>query len=323
MTSSLSTLTYMMDSVNTSQHTSGENQKEHVKTWSPVKTWFVMALCPLLLSFWSCTEQKSKGTVVARVGNQVLTLEEISMLTSPVGNVPVSFEDKREFIQQWIDTEILYREALREKLHKEPKIKRAIRQMEKELLAAELMERRIGSEMAIADRQIEEYYQTHKNDYILTKPLRRARHILVDSREQASRVRTRLQDGEPFDSLVVELSMDPATNATSGDLGLFSEYDVTPEIANAAFALNVDDISEPIRTEWGYHILQVTDIKPEGSLMPLSEVKGDIANKIFATRQRLAFDSLMKELKQHEEIEIHWDLIQSQSTPDIPDEREN
>ena len=104
MTSLSSPLTYMRDIVNTSQHTFGEKQKEHVKPWPPVKTWLVMALCPLLLSLWSCTEQKSKGPIVARVGDQVLTLEEISMLTSPVGNGPVSFEDKREFIQQWIDT---------------------------------------------------------------------------------------------------------------------------------------------------------------------------------------------------------------------------
>ena len=283
---------------------------------TPVRTLFAAVVCALLVGFCSCTERGSEETVVARVGDQVLTVEEISLLTSPGGNVSVSFEEKREFIQQWIDTEILYRQAVRENLPKDPLIERAIRQMEKELLAAELMERRIGSEMAIPDKQIEAYYLNHKDDYILTKPLRQARHILVDSREEASRIRTRLLNDEPFESLVVEVSMDSATHATGGDLGLFSEYDMTPEITNAAFALQVDDISEPIRTEWGYHILQVTDIKPVGGMLPLSEVKGEIANTIFASKQRLAFDALMKELREHEEIEVYWDHIQQESYPD-------
>jgi peptidyl-prolyl cis-trans isomerase C len=284
------------------------------------KAWSVAAVGLLLLSFCGCTDRGSKGTVVAKVGDQVLTLEEIAVLTSPEGEVPVSFEDRREFIQQWIDTEVLYREALREKLHTDPKIKQALQQMEKELLAAELMERRIGNEMAISDREIEEYYQSHQDEYLLTQPLRQARHILLNSREQAEQARSRALRGEPFESLVVEMSIDSATHATGGDLGLFSQDDMVPEIAAVAFALEVNAISEPIQTEWGYHILQVTDAKPEGSVLPLGQVKGDIANKIFTTRQRLAFDSLMKELKQNEDIEVYWNLIQSDRSPDQPDQ---
>lgn len=256
--------------------------------------------------------------MVARVGDQVLTLEEIADLTSPRDDRQVSAEAKREFVRQWIDTEVLYQEALREKLHKDNGMKRAIRQMEKELLAAELMERRVGRGMAIAQKEIEKYYDEHMDEFMLTKPHVRARHILVDSMEKARHVRKKLQEGEPFDSVVVDMSIDSETHLAGGDLGMFSEDDVAPEIARAAFSLEVDEPSEPVHTEWGYHIIQVTDRKPEGSAIPLEEVKEEIANKIFATKQRIAFDKLMKELKENEDIEVNWDRILSNPSVDEP-----
>ena len=272
----------------------------------------------ILFGSFGCTGQSQRENVVARVGNQVLTLEEIDVLTSSRNDSPVSAEAKREFIRQWVDTQVLYREALRENLHKDKKFRRAINQMKKELLVAELMERRIGSEMAIANWEIEKYYEDHRSEFVLTKPLVRARHILVNSIEKASQVRNRLVQGEAFDALVTETSIDTATHETGGDLGTFFEDDVAPEIASAAFSLQIDEISEPVQTEWGYHIIQVTDMKPEGSLLPFDEVKEEIANKIFNSKQRLAFDRLIKELKENEDIEIHWNLIIADTSANEP-----
>ncbi|MFQ6091280.1 MAG: peptidylprolyl isomerase [bacterium] len=283
-----------------------------LRVWSTLRVhngiWFAL----ILLGAIGCPGRTQKETVVARVGNQVLTLEEIAVFTSSGKGGPVPGEAKREFVRQWIDTEVLYREALREKLHKDRRIRGVIRQMEKELLAAELMERRVGSQMALAEREIEDYYIDHRDEFILTEPRIRARHILVDSEEKAKQVRDRLQKGESFEDLVRETSLDTATIAAGGDLGMISEDDVVPAIGNVAFLLEVDEISEPIRTEWGYHIIQVTDVKPAGSMMALGEVREEIANRIFASKQRLAFDRLMKELKENEQIEVNWDLIESE-----------
>lgn len=268
----------------------------------------------VFLCLLGCSDQSQRGTVVARVGDKALTLEEIAVLTSSREDRPVSAEAKRELVHQWIDTEVLYRQALREKLHKDKRIARAIQQMEKELLAAELMERRVGSQMAIADKEIENYYADHRDEFVLTKSLVRARHILLDTEEKAKQIRNRLRRGESFEALVNEASLDTANLTTGGDLGTFSEDDVVPEIATVAFTLEIDEISEPIRTDWGYHIIQVTDVKPEGSTMAFEEVREEIANKIFATKQRLAFDRLMKELKENEQIEVYWDLITSKNS---------
>ncbi|UCE17831.1 MAG: peptidylprolyl isomerase [Gemmatimonadota bacterium] len=259
-----------------------------------------------------CSGQNKKGTVVARVGNQTLYLEDIEALTSSEEE-RASAVAKREFVRQWIDTEVLYRQALRENLHQDIRLKRVIEQMEKELLAAELMEKRVGSQMAITNSEIEEYYLQHRDEFILVKPRLRARHILVNSREKATEIRNRLVNGEPFEELVRENTLDTETIDTDGDLGLFFRNEADPAIAEVAFSMEVGEFSPPVQTERGYHIIQVTTIQEEGTTLTLDEVWDEIANKIFTSKQRHAFDMLMKELKEHEQIEIYWDLIDSQN----------
>ena len=269
---------------------------------------FCLVLILLFITL-GCNGQNQKSTVVARVGNQELTLEEVSVFTS-TEEEQTSDVAKREFVRQWIDTEVLYRQALREDLHKNVRLKRVMKQMEKELLAAELMERRVGSQMAIANSEIEQYYLEHQDEFILAKPRVRARHILVDSLEKALDIRRRLVNGASFGELVRENTLDTETIVTDGDLGTFSEHEVDPTIAEAAFTMEVGDFSEPLQTEWGYHIIQVTNKQPEGTTLTLEEVRDEIANKIFASKQRLAFDMLMKELKEQEKIEVYWDRIE-------------
>ena len=266
-----------------------------------------LALFILIITI-GCSGQNQDSPVVARVGNQTLTLGEIAVLTSPQEEHSSAVEE-REFVRQWIDTEVLYRQALRENLHKDPRLKRVIKQMEKELLAAELMERRMGSQMAIANSEIEEYYVEHRDEFILTRPRVQARHILVESGEKALEIRDRIINGEPFEELVRENTLDTETIITGGDLGLFAENEIDPAIAEAAFSLEEGELSQPVRSDWGYHIIQVTHVQPEGTTLDLDEVRDEIANKIFFSKQRLAFDLLMKELKEDERIEVFWDLI--------------
>lgn len=85
----------------------------------------------------------------------------------------------------------------------------------------------------------------------------RARHILVDTEEEANQIEESLKQGENFIELAQRFSKDTSTKDSGGDLGWFSEGEMVKEFNDAAFKLNVGQISDPIKTDYGYHIIQV------------------------------------------------------------------
>ena len=83
-----------------------------------------------------------------------------------------------------------------------------------------------------------------------------ARHILVETEDEAKTIEARLKKGEDFAELAKELSKDTGSGANGGDLGWFGRGAMVPEFEKVAFALEVGEISEPIQSQFGYHIIQ-------------------------------------------------------------------
>ena len=89
---------------------------------------------------------------------------------------------------------------------------------------------------------------------------RRVRHVLVDSQEAASAARERLAGGESWEAVAAEVSQDPGTRTRGGDLGFLTEGATIPAFDQAVFSLPVNELSQPVQTQVGYHIIQVTEI---------------------------------------------------------------
>jgi peptidyl-prolyl cis-trans isomerase D len=123
---------------------------------------------------------------------------------------------------------------------------------------------------------------------------RRARHILVtagadaneetaaEARARIEEIRDRILAGEDFAALAEELSDDPGSAAQGGDLGLFGRGLMDPAFDQAVFALIEGELSEPIRTQFGYHLIEVTEIQP-GSVKPFEEVRDRLLEEVAKT----------------------------------------
>lgn len=123
-----------------------------------------------------------------------------------------------------------------------------------------------------------------------------ARHILVETEEEAQAVLARLEEGEDFAALAEELSTDESNKEEGGDLGWFPRGMMVPEFEEAAFALQPGEISDIVQTSFGYHIILVEERDPERELEPY----------FLEQRRASTLSDWLEEQRQSEAVERHW-----------------
>jgi foldase protein PrsA len=145
-----------------------------------------------------------------------------------------------------------------------------------------LQEKAAMQDVKVTDKELQDYYNNYKPDI-------QARHILVADEATANDVKKQLDAGAKFEDLAKKYSTDTATKDNGGDLGWFGTGKMDPDFEKAAFALKVNEISAPVKTQYGYHIIQKTGEKPKKSFNAMkkdiitavkqSKLTNDIINK--------------------------------------------
>ncbi|THF68515.1 MAG: parvulin peptidyl-prolyl isomerase [Methylophaga nitratireducenticrescens] len=138
----------------------------------------------------------------------------------------------------------------------------------------------ITSQMEVSDEQLQQYFIDNKIQFVGPE-LRTASHILINDNDEAEQIlaeiQAKLDEGESFAELAKTYSIDVGSAASGGDLGPIQRDVMEPTFEAAVFALeNVGDISEPVKTEFGYHIIQLTDID-QSSNVEFADVKDEVA----------------------------------------------
>ncbi|MDA8083467.1 MAG: peptidylprolyl isomerase [Nitrospiraceae bacterium] len=159
----------------------------------------------------------------------------------------------------------------------------------------------------VTDQEVKDYYEKHKQDFSTTSQIR-ASHILVKTEAEANAVLERLKKGEKFEDLARKLSIDKGSAKNGGDLGYFTRGQMVPEFEKAAAALKVGEISRPVKTSFGYHIIKVTD-KKAGPVIEFDRIKDLISQKLSGERQKEAFDKYVAGLKKNYTVEIMKDAL--------------
>ena len=137
-----------------------------------------------------------------------------------------------------------------------------------------------------------------------------APEVVKQKEEAAQKAAARAKGGEDFTALAKELSEEPGASESGGDLGFFPKDRMVPEFANAAFAANLNDISAPVKTQFGWHVIKVTDKKAAGTV-PFDEVDNQITSYLKSMRQREAVQKVMKDLKDSAKIQTFLPAVES------------
>lgn len=146
-----------------------------------------------------------------------------------------------------------------------------------------LSQKDLAKKVAVNDAELEAYYQDNQDQFVETEQ-RKASHILVrvdteqtdeTAQKKIAEIQKKLKDGEDFAELAKTYSDDPGSASMGGDLGFFEQGMMVPEFDKAVFSMKEGEISEPVKTDFGYHIIKLTKIKPK-KVKPYQEVKADV-----------------------------------------------
>ncbi len=264
-----------------------------------IVTGVILGLC------LSCArEDQDQG--LARIGDYVITdqtLEDRLEGMPPFMKQQLATpEGKQRFVQAVVEEEIIVREALKRGFDDTEEFKDEIERRERDLLVRLFYERVIQAEATPPDSMTVAYYEAHLRDYSIPEHAR-ARHILVETRKQALELKSRIESGADFGELVQEYSLDQQTKLRQGEMHGRIERGVpikglgdVPELEDAIFSLRVGEVSEPVKTALGYHLVRVDELNPE-TAKPFEEVKAEIATVLTNTRREGVRDRVLAELK--------------------------
>jgi len=205
-----------------------------------------------------------------------------------------SKEGQKQFLDRIARRELLLQEAEKRKMGETPDVAEQVANLRRELMIRALVQDEIGNKVKVEDKDVEEYFKAHPDEFLGDTV--HLRHIVVKNEDEAKDIKARLAKNESFDDLAKKYSQDSATAAKGGDLGFLSREQVLPEFARAAFSLKSGEVSDPVKTPFGFHVIKLIERKA-GQPASLDQVKGQLQRRLTEERQSQRFQTWMKELE--------------------------
>src|SRR6516165_797565 len=230
--------------------------------------------------------------VIARVNGVDITQGDLALAEEDLGADlrAVSPEAKHEQLISYLADIIMVTQAAdKQKLADDPDFKRRLAFLRNKLLMGYELQRE--GKAALSDEALHQTYNEAVRSMAGQEEVR-ARHILVDGEDEAKAILEQLKGGADFAKLAKEKSKDPGA-AEGGDLGYFTKDQMVPEFAEAAFKLDKGQISDPVKTQFGWHIIKVEDKRTKPT-PAYNEVKGQLENYVARRAQAELVDNLRK-----------------------------
>jgi foldase protein PrsA len=161
-------------------------------------------------------------------------------------------------------------------------------------LIAEGLAAKVASSVKVTKPEIQAYYQANLAEYT-TQPSRQVRHILVPSKQLANEIYGKLQAGGNFAALAKKYSTDPGSKNVGGKLTIVKGQTV-PAFDAMAFKLKVNEISKPVKTQFGYHVIQALTPITKTKTKPLSELEPTIRETLLNQKKSEAFTTWLENL---------------------------
>ena len=257
-----------------------------------------------------------------------MTMEQLNEQKKKILEQYKSPSAKQQFLQSWLTQEVLYRQALEEKLSEQPETKSVIEDLIRGALSQQLMNKELADKINITETDLQTYYQANKDRYI-EPPKAGISHILVKDRQQAEDLIERLKKEEDFEKLAKEFSIDQETKENGGkidiDVGKGSYVPVigeSTELNEKIFAADTGEVlAEPFKTEKGWEIVKVRQKYPERQ-KSFDEVRQQVITALLSQKRQDVQTELIEQMMDKYNVIVHTSVLrdteQNESGESVP-----
>ena len=285
-----------------------------------LKMVFLVAVSALLLA--ACGEKggapgasagPAKGApgVLASVGGKDITVDDLKTEAASLSPYAVSALADRDVREKILDNlvtkRLILQDADSEGMAKDPEVVKKLDEMKNTLLIELYIKRNVVDRVNVSDQAVQDYFNKNKQDLGSV----RLSHILVKSEADAAGVLAKAKSGEDFAGLAKRYSLDPNTKNKGGDLGevRWAQFG-SPSLRDAAFKLKKGEISGIVKSQFGYHILKVTDKKPAAD-SDFAAMKEQLTKQVGDQMKRELFESIVKGLKAKTPVTVYKEALES------------
>ncbi|MDW8323911.1 MAG: peptidyl-prolyl cis-trans isomerase [Burkholderiales bacterium] len=247
------------------------------------------------------------GPVLAKVDGQAIHADELalSLTLMPEPARIALLNDKealRRYVEEYAHKEMIYREALKQGMDKDPQVRRQVALAEKSIITQRMLEKVIADQTKVTDADIRKYFDEHKDEFTTEERWTLA-HIQFATLKDAQAAAQRLARGEDFAQLALELSTDTMSKHKGGQLGTVERSKAPPEFAQVLAGMKKGEVSPPIKTQHGYHLVKLVDVQP-GGLMAFEGVREPLRQFLAQEKQRQALEAYIQSLKKEHKVEL-------------------
>lgn len=257
--------------------------------------------------------ERPKGAdeaVVARVGETVFTLKDIRTRLGELAP-PYRYAAERrlpEVVKEIVEREMLWREARRLDLDKDPDIQRQIEDATKQILIRALFMREVRARALPSDGEVRRYYADHPAEFSIPER-QEEQHLLVQTEAEAEAILAEVREGKDFEALARTRSQDQESEEEDRGL-VFTRGQRDAEIERVAFGMNVGEVGGPVRTPQGYLVIKVTSRQPASS-QPLDMATPAIQARLQPQNEKRLFEALLNRIRVEQNVEIREDLLRA------------
>ncbi len=245
-----------------------------------------------------------KNNVLASVNGKNITESDIENIIKSLGQQRASQfqgeKGKKILLNEVVKQELMFLDAKDSNLENDEEYKYQLEKLKDNLLKEYSVSKLLQS-VKVEDSEIVDFYNKNKAHFTTGESVK-ASHILVEDEEKANNILEEINNDVSFEDAAMKHSICPS-NTNGGDLGFFTKGKMVKEFEEAAFSMKLDEISKPVKTQFGYHIIKLTERKP-AQIHSLDEVKDSIVQQLTGQKQNEVYNNKANSLMSKYEVKF-------------------